>query len=103
MMRVKAELPLKVVGIEMPAFMETAASDWFSVLEANFHIKNTISEQTRFFHLIANLPPEVILKIPASLITKHNYTEAKPELFSKFISKASMRGRPSYYMQELNC
>lgn len=109
----QVQLPLNVVGIKMPAFMETAAAAWFSILEANFHIKSITSEQTRFFHLIANLPPEVVSKIPVSLITKHNYTETKtavlaihertkPELFSKLISKASMTGRPSYYMQELN-
>ena len=109
----KGASPLNVVGVKMPAFMETAASAWFSILEANFHIKHITSEETKFFHLIANLPPEVVVKISASLITQQQYAETKaaviaihertkPELFSKLITKTSMTGRPSYYMQELN-
>lgn len=62
--------------------------------------------------MIANLPPEVATKISASVINNHNYTETKasviaihertkPGLLSKLITKTSMTGRPSYYMQEL--
>lgn len=104
---------LNLVGIKMPAFMETAASAWFSILEANFHIRSITSEETKFFHLIATLPPEVITKISATVMNAKKYTDAKeiviaihektkPELFSKLITKTSMTGRPSYYMQELN-
>lgn len=109
----KSAAHLNVVGIKMPAFMETAAAAWFSILEANFHIKHITTEETKFFHLIANLPPDVITKISATVIANHSYKETKevvvnihertkPELFSKLITKTSMTGRPSYYMQELN-
>ena len=111
---VKSEQTVNIVGVKMPAFMETAAPAWFSILEANFHIKNITAEKTRFFHLIANLPPEIVAKISAGMITNQNYTETKgavianhertkPELFSKLITKTSMSGRPSYYLQELQC
>ena len=101
------------VSIKMPTFMETAADAWFSILEANFHIKKITVEQTKYFHLISVLPPDIVSKIPASRRTDQNYTNikedviaiyerSKPELFSKLINKTTMSGRPSLYLQELS-
>jgi len=101
------------VSIKMPVFMESAASGWFEVLEAQFHLKNIKLEETKFFSVMAALPPDLIMKLPLQLRQAKRFTElkeaviaihekTKPELFSKLISKTTMSGRPSYYLQELN-
>ena len=100
------------VSIKMPQFMETAASGWFQILEAQFHLKNIRSEETKYFHVIAALPPDLIAKLPHTLLENKAFKElkeavislhekTKPELFSKLISKTTMSGRPSFYLQEL--
>lgn len=99
------------VAVKMPQFLETAPAAWFSILEANFHIKKITIEETKFFHLIAALPPEIVAKIGAKLEDKNCkstketviniYERTKPELFSKLINETTMSGRPSHYLQEL--
>jgi len=99
------------VGVKMPQFMETAPAAWFSILEANFHIKKITTEETKFFHLIAALPPEVVQKLQKQLpdrnytetkqVVVNIYEETKPEMFEKLIRQTTMSGRPSHFLQEL--
>ena len=99
------------VSVKMPPFLETAPAAWFSILEANFHIKRITVEETKFFHLIAALPPEIVSKLGVKLEEKSYtatkmtvigiYERTKPELFSKLINEKTMSGRPSHYLQEL--
>ena len=101
------------VGIKMPAFIETAVEAWFSILEANFHVKKISNEEIKFFNLIASLPPDVVAKLSVTLIHNKKYEETKqalvtihertkPKLFSKLITKTTMSGRLSCYLQELS-
>lgn len=101
------------VSIKMPQFMSSSVSGWFQILEAQFHLKSIKSEETKFFHLIAALPPDLISKLPAAQLQNQKYSEikdaviathekTKPELFDKLISKTKLTGRPSHYLQELN-
>ena len=100
-----------VVAVKMPQFLETAPASWFSILEANFHIKKISTEETKFFHLIAVLPPEIVSKLGMKLEEKNDsatketviniYERTKPELFSKLINETTISGRPSHYLQEL--
>lgn len=100
------------VNIKMPAFMEFAVSGWFQMLKAQFSLKNITVEQIKFFHVIASLPPEIVVKLPPSIMTSNLFTplkevviaiyeKTKSELFNKLIENTTMTGRSSYYLQEL--
>lgn len=100
------------VSIKAPPFMEGTVDGWFLILEAQFHLQNIRSEETRFFHVISCLPPNVIARLPQSCIQNHEYSQlkeqvtqlyekTKPELFEELISKRPLVGRPSVRMSEL--
>lgn len=104
--------PVQHVSIKAPAFMETAANGWFSIMEAQFHLCKVTVDQTKYYHVISALPPEIVAKLPSSIHENKQYEElknavinsyesTKPELFEKLISKTTMSGRPSVYLQEL--
>ena len=104
---------IQAVAIKMPDFMETAASAWFQIMEANFKLKRITIGETKFFHVVASLPPALIARLPPQILETQDYSEirtaviamherTKPELFSKLIAKTTMSGRPSSYLQELN-
>lgn len=102
------------VSIKIPAFMETAASGWFAIIEAQFDINKITVSATKFSHVLSNLPPDLVIKLAPELLTGKNYEnlkeaviavheQTKPELYAKLISGSAskMTGRPSYYLQEL--
>ena len=100
------------VTIKAPAFIETAAESWFAILEAQFHLRGITSEETRFWHTLAALPPELITKLPTEETTSKIFTslkaavlsiheDTKPELFEKLISTTKLTGKPSLFLNEL--
>lgn len=100
------------VSIKPPVFMENSVEGWFLILESQFHLQTITSSITRFHHVLAALPPDVVCKLPVSCIQTPNFenlkTEviglferSKPELFEELISKAGITGRPSAFMREL--
>ena len=97
----------------MQDFMETAASAWFQIIEANLKLKRITVGETKYFHVLASLPPTLVARLSPQILETHDYDEikagviamherTKPELFSKLIAKTTMSGRPSSYLQELN-
>ena len=100
------------VTIKAPPFMETAVNGWFQILEAQFNLRNIVNEETKFYHVLANLPPETVSRIPSEIIENRRFTDlkthvkelfekTKPELFEKLISATSMTGKPSSFLQEI--
>ena len=100
------------VSIKPPPFMETAVSGWFAIFDAQFHLRKITSEETKFYHILAALPPDTISKISPEILTKKSFSElktalielhehTKPELFEKLISSTTMTGRPSVFLGEL--
>ena len=102
------------VNIKPPAFMETAAPAWFSIIEAQFHLRNITAENTKFFSIIAALPPEVISRLPPTSLELASsnyqtlkegiismYEKTKPELLDRLMKTTSISGRPSVYLQEM--
>ena len=108
----QSETEVNAVSIRMPPFMESAIRGWFSIIEANFALRNINVSSTKYFHVLSALPPEIVTNISASVLNEQSYDalknaliqiheRTKPELFARLISKTKMTGRPSYYLQEL--
>ena len=100
------------VTVKAPPFMETAVSGWFQILEAQFSLRNINNNETKFFHVLANLPPETVSRVPSNILENHHFSElknfvkelyekTKPELFEKLISATSMTGKPSTFLHEI--
>lgn len=100
------------LSIKPPAFMETSVNGWFTIMEAQFHLKHVTSPQTKFYHVISSLPAEVVARVPPSVLAAKDYTElkdtieasyerTKPEMLDKLISSTPMCGRPSSYLQDM--
>ena len=105
---------INTVAIKPPKFMENSVCGWFAILEAQFHLRNIKNETTKFYHVIAALPAEVVSRLNGNTIdpTKTNYEElkekvigiyekTKPEMLDKLMQSTTMTGRPSIYLQEL--
>ena len=100
------------MSVRPPPFMETAVSGWFAILDAQFHLANVTCDTTKFFHVLASLPADVVARVDPSVIAGQNFSnlkcvvvemfeKTKPELFEKLISKNVMTGRPSEFLGEL--
>ncbi|KAF0288664.1 hypothetical protein FJT64_012968 [Amphibalanus amphitrite] len=81
-------------------------------MEAQFHIARITNDTTKFYHVLASLPPMTVSKLDGAVLVSHSYqalqqavTElyerSKPELFDQLISKVQLTGRPSLYVREL--
>jgi len=101
-----------VSTINMPNFLETASDAWFDIFEANCELRFISSEKTMFVHALTSLPPDLIAKIPRSILQEKTYSifktailgiheKTKPELFARLINQTTMSGRPSNYLREL--
>ena len=75
-------------------------------------MRKITSEETKFYHALAALPPEIITRIPEEQISARAYSSlkeavisaherTKPELFEKLISTTKLTGRPSVFLQEI--
>lgn len=100
------------VSIKPPPFMENAVEGWFTIMEAQFHLQGITAETTRFFHVLAALPPNIVGQIPPSCLQQQNFSclksevlqlfeRSKPELFEALISTTNMTGKPSLFLYEL--
>ena len=85
---------------------------WFAIMEAQFHLSKVKSDETKFYHVLASLPPTTIAKLDTAVLTSHRfsslkeavvelYEKSKPEVFDQLISKVQLTGRPSLYVREL--
>ena len=101
------------VSVKVPPFMETAVPAWFKIMEAQFHLARIVSSQTKFYHALSSLPPDVITRVPAAAIEDEDYPklkdaiissyeQTKPELFERLISTTTMTGRPSIFLQDIS-
>ena len=99
-------------SIKPPAFMDTAVEAWFAIMDAQFHLARTTSTQSKFYHVLAALPPDTVSRLAPEVLSKTTfddlkqavislYAQSKPELFERLISKTQMTGRPSAFLHEL--
>ena len=103
---------ISTVSVKIPQFMHAAVDGWFAICEAQFELRNISNETTRFYHVLSNLPPDLISNLPTTTITSKSYTklrdgiismheQSKPELFNRLIGATTMTGKPSTYLHEL--
>ena len=106
------EASLQQINIKTPEFMEMAVNGWFSILEAQFHLRNITVSTTKFYTVISSLPAEVVAKIPIRILESKKYEEikqslieahkrTKPELLDKLMSTTTITVHPSTYLQEM--
>ena len=100
------------VAVKPPAFMETAVQGWFAIMEAQFHLAKISSDTTKFYHVLAALPPTTVSKLDTSVLASNSfaalreavcslYERTRSELFDQLISKVQLTGRPSLFVREL--
>ena len=101
-----------LVNIKAPEFMETAVNGWFTILEAQFHLRNVTASKTKFYAVISSLPAEEVGKLPNAIFASQDYEElkrtlmeaheqTKPELQEKLMSARTISGRPSACSHEM--
>ena len=99
-------------SVKAPAFMDTCVTGWFSIMESQFHLAHVKTSETKFHHILAALPPTIIVRIPTAVLNSKDYEElklcivnlyeqTKPELFNQLISSKVMQGKPSVYLEEI--
>ena len=71
---------IEQITIKAPSFLETAASAWFAILEAQFHLRNITSQETRFYHALSALPPEVVTRISGDILSSKIYDTLKEQI-----------------------
>lgn len=54
---------INAVALKLPGFWTTNPVSWFSNAEANFRIKNIVSDSTRFFHIVQALDSDTSAKV----------------------------------------
>ena len=101
------------VSIKPPPFSPGNAAAFFHVFEAQFHLAHITTKETRFFHALAALPPEIISRLSPTILNNRVYTAlkasvlstheaTKPELFEQLISPSQMTGRPSQFLAHIS-
>ncbi len=59
----------KITKFEMPQFTPDDVALWWKQIEARLELANIVDEQSRFKHITAGLPPEVVCKVSDLLFT----------------------------------
>ena len=100
------------VAVKAPMFTEKAPLAWFKILEAQFHLANITKNETKFYHALASLPPDLVAQLSTDVLNQADYDElrssvcehhetSKPELIDRFLASTTMTGRPSHYLAEM--
>lgn len=93
-------------------FQASNASRWFSIMNAQFRIANIKESSTKFFHILGNLPFNIVSRLPQDVIDKEEFEtlraavlkqveKSKPELFESLTATSELTGRPSIFLNEL--
>ncbi|KAH8020842.1 hypothetical protein HPB51_005283 [Rhipicephalus microplus] len=72
--------------VHLPPFSPNSSSTWFLQVEAHFRLRQNTSQQTRHWHLVSCLPPDVaddLADILASPHPSHPYDTLKAAIISR--------------------
>lgn len=100
------------ITVKPPAFDETAVQRWFAVIESQFTISRITNNNTKFHHVIANIPVSVTRKLSDHIMTCNDYDELKEalinlysrsniELFDQFLSQMHLSSKPTALLQDI--
>lgn len=88
-------------ALHLPPFWRQNPRSWFRQVEAQFQLRNIHAQSTKYFHVIANLPPEVAAELDDILSTVP-LDEAYDVLKSAILDRmqASQRSRIQQLLNE---
>lgn len=87
------------VNIKTPKFIEIAINGCFSIIEAQFHLRNVTTNNTKFYMMIVSLPADMVAKIPPFILESKNYEEPK-----KTITTSQERMKPEFLNEiDIHC
>jgi len=95
-----------------PSFIEKEPGLFFEVLEAQWALRRTTDNATKFYTAIASLPSEVLMAIPKSTRSSNDYDQLKQAATEIFINTKTQEieellgdrpliGRPSSHLRQL--
>ena len=111
-----AELAAHGVSIQLPVFTRSSPKSWFTIIEANFHVRGVSTPDTKYWHAVSKLDADTLEEIQEFLATdrgKDPYQELKEHLcevfeptqqqkLDQFLSTTVMgEKRPSAFLREL--
>ena len=99
------------VSVKPPKWDSENSTAWFAVMEAQFILAGITIASTKFYHVLASLPPHVIGKLDTTIIEGASYTDlktavikemekSKPELFQQLLESVPV-GKPSHYIRDM--
>ena len=105
------ELQINNVTIKTP-FIESNVPAWFALIEAQFVINRYRQTDLKFYHTLNALPHHIVGNLSQNVLNSHDYQtlknevltsfeKSKPEMLDKLMSKRTISGRPSIYLNEL--
>lgn len=87
-------LQVNKVSVKAPQWMATNVDVWLTIMEAQFAIANIKVDSTKYFHVIAALPPEVVCKV-SDLVTSNpkegDFEKLKAGLISRCAESKTKR------------
>lgn len=106
------EVSISKMLVKVPPFMETAVTSWFFILEAQFHVAKITTNNSKFYHALANLPAEIVSRISLTELESKDFgilknivirlfEKSKVDLFNDLLSRQSMVGKPSIFLRDI--
>ncbi|XP_037503470.1 uncharacterized protein LOC119378378, partial [Rhipicephalus sanguineus] len=72
--------------LTLPHFWPKNPRVWFSQIEARFHLRRITSQESKYLHVIAALPPDIadaVDDVLASILSKEAYDELKSTVLKR--------------------
>lgn len=104
-------MSIQTVTIKTTVFIASNVIAWFSIMETQFNITNMRQSRQKFYHTLAALPLDIIVKIQTTILHSkdydilkeaviNSYEKSKLEMLDKLMSSTITRC-PSMYLNEL--
>ena len=88
------DLRFDKADIKFHPFMKHNPREWFLMLERRFEVRNVTADEDKYFNVVKNLPPEILVKVEfllRSLPQGNKYETLKRALIDKFIENEETR------------
>lgn len=106
------EESINAITVKVPPFTSKSPSMWFAILEAQFHLRKIVQEETKFYHCLSALTPQILERISPTIVANKNYDDlkeqlisqyerTKAELFDEIIKSQPLVGKPSMFLHDL--
>ena len=75
------------VSVQLPVFTRNSLKSWFTIIEANFHVRGVSTPDTKYWHAVSKLDADTLEEIQEFLAMDHGkdpYQELKEHLCEVF-------------------